>query len=540
MSAELFYEILLAEMAGGQGDLSSAHQLMLEAARSAQSEQLFRRATELGLQSRSGERALAAAKEWKASFPQSRDANRFVLQILIALNRVSETVQPLQQEIALTPAPSKPATFLAIAQLYSRVSDKPLAAAVVEQAFVNELKDPVSGAAAWATVGHLRVIAEQKQLALEAAKQSFQMSPNNGAAALLALELMEANVPEAEPIVQGYLQNQPAATIRLAYARVLMGYDRNDAALEQLQILTKESPEFPDAWLALAGMYYEKGEWKPAQEALQQFIPLADKHPDSHQRQSSLTQAYLLNARIAIKQNDLQDASQWLAKIEGGESNLNVQALRATVLAKQDKLPQARALIRAVPTRNAEQDRLKRRAEIQLLRDSNAPQEAYLLQRSLFDQAPDNNDMAYETAILAEQAGKYETAESLLRAIIERDPSYHHAYNALGYSFAERGIRLEEARTLIEKALELAPEDPFIMDSLGWVEFQQGHTEKALEILEKAYGLRSDVDIGAHLGEVLWKRGDTRRARALWKDGLQRDPENKTLRSTLDRLQVKP
>ncbi|MEG0151400.1 MAG: hypothetical protein RR701_18695, partial [Comamonas sp.] len=162
LSAELFYEILVGEMAAGQGDMVNAMALMLEAARQSGSEQLYRRATELGLQSRSGERALSAAQEWKHAFPQSRDANRYVLQLLIALNRVSESLQPLQQEIASTPAASKPASFLAIAQLYSRVSDKPLAAAVVEQALAKELRNPDSGPAAWATVGHLRIVAGQK------------------------------------------------------------------------------------------------------------------------------------------------------------------------------------------------------------------------------------------------------------------------------------------------------------------------------------------------------------------------------------------
>ena len=540
LTAELFYEILVGEMAAGQGDMTNAMALMLEAARQSGSEQLYRRATELGLQSRSGERALSAAQEWKHAFPRSRDANRYVLQLLLALNRVSETMQPLQQEIASTPAASKQASFLAIAQLYSRVTDKTLAAAVVEQALTKELKDPSSGPAAWATVGHLRVIAGQKELALEAARKSHQMAPENGAAALLALELMEANVPEAEPLVQGYLKHQPSATLRMAYARVLMGYGRNDAAREQLDTITNENPEFADAWMALAGLQLQNGELDAAQRALQQFIPLAEQIQDNSARQEALSQAYLMQANIALQQRDSKAASQWLDKIEDGQAILNVQSMRATILARQGQLPQARALIRAVPARTPAQDKLKRRAEIQLLRDANAPQEAYLLQRTLLDQSPEDNDIAYDTAILADKAGKYDTAETLLRGIIERQPDHHHAYNALGYSLAERGIRLDEAKVLIQKALELAPNDPFILDSLGWVEFQQGNKPQALTLLEKAYGLRNDVDIAAHLGEVLWQMGEQSRARAIWKQAAQRDPQNDTLRSTLQRLGVQP
>ena len=290
----------------------------------------------------------------------------------------------------------------------------------------------------------------------------------------------------------------------------------------------------------LAGLQFQGGELEAAQRSLDQFIPLAEKVPDDSTRQAVLTQAYLMHASIALQQRNDKAASQWLDKIEDGQALLNVQSMRATILARQGQLPQARALIRAVPTRSPAQEKLKRRAEIQLLREAGAPQEAYLLQRTLLDQSPEDNDVAYDTAILADKAGKYDTAEALLRGVIERQPSYHHAYNALGYSFAERGVRLDEAKALIQKALELAPNDPFILDSLGWVEFQQGRKTEALAILEKAYGLRNDVDIAAHLGEVLWQLGEKTRARAIWQQALLRDPQNDTLQATLKRLGVRP
>lgn len=538
LSAELFYEILVGEMAASQGDTVNGSALMLEAARQSSNEQLYRRATELGLQSRSGDRALAAAQEWKAAFPTSRDANRYVLQLLLALNRVSDSLQPLQQEMASTPQASKASAYLTVAQLYSRVSDKALAAGVVEQALAKDLHDPSNGAAAWATVGHLRVVAGQKQLALDAARTAHQIDPRSGAAALLALELMEAKVPDAEALLPSYFEHQPSPTLRMAYARVLMGADRNADARKQLDAITNDNPEFADAWMSLAGLQFQGGELEAAQRSLQQFIPLAEQVPEASTRQDVLTQAYLMHANIAVQQRDHAAATEWLDKIHDDQAILNVQSLRATILARQGKLPQARALIRAVPTRNATQEKLKRRAEIQLLREAGAPQEAYLLQRTLLDQAPDDNDVAYDTALLADKAGKHDTAETLLRGIIERDPAHHHAYNALGYSLAERGIRLDEAKVLIEKALELAPTDAFIMDSLGWVEFKQGRKTEALVILEKAYSLRSDADIGAHLGEVLWQLGEQRRARAIWKQALLRDAQNETLLSTLKRLGV--
>ena len=148
------------------------------------------------------------------------------------------------------------------------------------------------------------------------------------------------------------------------------------------------------------------------------------------------------------------------------------------------------------------------------------------------------NDLVYEQAMLAEKAGRPEEMERLLREILARKPDYHHALNALGFTLADRGVRLQEAKALIIKALEYAPEDPFITDSLGWVEFRLGNNAQALLLLERAFEKRQDADIAAHLGEVLWKLGQHERAKALWKDAQQQHPDNETLRETLKRLGV--
>ena len=179
------------------------------------------------------------------------------------------------------------------------------------------------------------------------------------------------------------------------------------------------------------------------------------------------------------------------------------------------------------------------RAEVQLLRDARQYREAYSLQKSLVDQSPTDDDLAYELAMLADKIGEHLTMERLLRQIMARNPSYHHAYNALGYSLAERGVRLTEAKELILKALSFAPKDPFITDSLAWVEFRQGNSAEALRLLETAFGIRPDADIAAHLGEVLWTQGNQERAKAIWRESLRLNPDNETLRDTLQRLNIK-
>ncbi|MEZ2737966.1 tetratricopeptide repeat protein [Comamonas jiangduensis] len=540
LDAELFYDLLVGEMAASQGDATNAIALLMDAARQSQSQQLYQRAAEIALQSRSGQQAFIVANEWQTNFPQSRDANRYLLQILLRLNRISESQEPLSREVAWTNNAAKPATYLAVAQLYSRATDKALAAAVVEQALQPDLQNPDLAPAAWATIGHMRINANQKDLALQALAHAYAQGPRNGATALLALELMETGMPSAEAMAQDYMRDKPAPTIQMAYARVLMGQNRWDDAQNQLTLLLKANPDMVDAWMAQANIYAQNGKWRKAQQAMQRVENIAQDISNEAQRSYVLSQAYLLGGRIALQAKDYALALQWLDKIPDSEALLNVQSLKAQALAKQGKLAQGRALIRATPARNDAEAMQKRQAEVALLRENNAPQEAYLLQLTLHEQLPNDPDIAYETAILAERAGKVDAMENILRDLIAKHPTHHHGLNALGYSYADRGIRLPEAKSLIESALQLAPDDPFITDSLAWVEFRMGNSSKALELLEKAYAQREDVEIAAHLGEVLWSMGNKERARAVWRQALERDADNETLRATLNRLQVRP
>ena len=539
MDAQLFYELLVGEMAASQGDYTNATALLMEAARNTQSEALYQRAADMALHSRSGTRALGVAREWQQNMPQSRQANRYVLQILISLNRIAESEAALSREIAWTPLAAKPSSYLTIAQLYSHASDKVLASAVIEAALQADLQIAALAAPAWATIGHTRLMAQHPDLALAAAHNAYNADPLHGATALLALELLESGISAAEPLAQDYLQHQPAPTIQMAYVRVMIGLDRLADAQQQLNTLLQQQPTMPEAWLAQATLAQMRKDWRAALEAIEQMEQLLLPHENPGSLQL-LSQGYLLAARVQLQQKNYAQAQQWLDKMPDDADVLTVQSLKALVVAKQGKLAQGRALIRAIPAQNAAQETAKRRAEVALLRDMDAPQEAYLLQRTLHEQSPQDVDIAYETALLAERAGKLEVMEKILRDIIRQQPDHYHARNALGYSLAERGIRLKEARQLITAALQQAPGDPFITDSLGWVEFRMGNLVQALQLLEQAYATRPDVEIAAHLGEVLWSMGRKDRAREVWRQALDTDADNATLRSTLQRLQVKP
>jgi len=540
LDAELFYEILLGEMTTSTGDPGTGYALMLEAARRSRDGQLYRRATDIALQSRSAEYALIAAKAWKEALPQSREANRYVLQILIVLNRIGETPELLKQELAQSTVRARIATIQALPPLYGRASDKKLAAAVVEKALADELTHPAVGPTAWTTIGRMRLAADDKPGALEAVKQAQALEAGNDGAALLAMLLVEQGVSQAEPLLARYLAGTPLPEIRMAYARTLIETQRLSDAQAQVDAVTREKPDLPEAWLVQASLHLQAQRLPQAQASLQQFQALVEPLPAGDPRRAALSQAYLMQAQIAEKQGQFAQAEAWLARIENSADLFSAQTRRASLLARQGKLEEARALIRSLPAKTPEDERTKLLAEVQLLRDAQKHQEAFDLQSRAVALNPQDNDLVYDQAMLAEKAGKLDVMEKLLREIIARQPDYHHAYNALGYSLAERGVRLPEAKQLITKALEMAPGDPFITDSLAWVEFRMGNAAEAARLLEEAFKKQPDAEIAAHWGEVLWTLGQREQANAVWRDGLKINRDNDTLKDTLKRLGANP
>jgi Flp pilus assembly protein TadD len=342
-------------------------------------------------------------------------------------------------------------------------------------------------------------------------------------------------------MVRKYLQSAPKPDVRMAYARSLLEAQRYAEATEQIRFITAEKPDYAEAWLIQGTLELQDNRHDAAEISIQRYVSLAaPKSEDSDSEQNrGLVQAYLSLAQIAEHRKDFVQAEKWLAKITSSEDMVLAQSRRAGILAQQGKMDEARKLIRDLPERSPADIRLKLTAEVQLLRDNKLYKAAYDLLAANTRRHPKDMDLLYDQATLAEKLGNLDEMERLLRRIIAEKPEYHHAYNALGYSFADRNIRLSEARQLILKALEFAPGDPFISDSLGWVEFRNGNKAEAVRILQLAYKARPDAEIAAHLGEVLWSMGQRDQAMSIWREGAQLNADNETLTGTLKRLRVK-
>jgi predicted Zn-dependent protease len=500
MSGELLYEILLGEMNLRQGEPAAGFALLLDAARKSNDVALYDRAVEIALQARSGDGALMAARAWSQAWPQDRKANNQVLQILLAVNQVSESLEPLKKEIALAPGNERDTVINLIPRHYARVTDKKRATTVVQQALETYLqKSNTTGAIAWTSLGRMRLGSDDIAGAIEAVKKGQAADSTAPGPVLLALELMSKKVPAAEALVQQGLRKQDGTEMAMSHVRVLIELERYKDATEQLQAITRKDTKLADAWLVLGSLQFEQGLDQEAESSLARYVSLAIQTPtDTSTR--GLNQA---------------------------------QTRRAALLARQGKMAQARELIRQIPANNADEQRSRVLAEVQLLREHRQWQAAFDL---LAANSGGNIDLIYEQAMLAEKLNQLDEMEKLLRQVIAQNPSYYNAYNALGFSLADRNMRLPEAKQLIFKALTFAPDDPFITDSLGWVEFRMGNLGAALTYLQKAYKDRADAEIAAHLGEVLWAMKRQDEAIKVWREGLNTAPNNETLQETLQRL----
>ena len=541
LNAELFYQLLVGEISSQNGEPATGYALMLDAARKTGEAQLYQRAADIALQSRSGDAALQAVKAWKQEQPRSRDANRYFMQILIALNRISDTSEPVRTEIELTPAADRSLVIAAIPRAYARVGDKKQASAVVEVALAAYLANAATAGVAWSTVGRMRLLAGDTVGALDAAQKAQAADPNGDGPALLAVELMDPKLPQAEVMVKAYLTRdlQAVSEIRMGYARALLEAQRYGEATAQLKLVIREKPELAPAWLILGSLQLQDNLLAPAQLSLERFVTLAKQQLSDEESARSLSQAYLALAQIAEKRKDFTTAEAWIGKIQNAEDMMQAQTRRASILASQGKLAEGRQLIQALPERNPGDARLKMIAEVGLLRDLKQYQMAYDLLGQAIIKFPDEAELVYDQAMMAEKTGDLPAMERLLKRVIVAKPDYYNAYNALGYSLAERNIRLLEARDLILKALEYVPSDPFIQDSLGWVEFRLGNLSEAVKIFEIAFKAKPDSEIAAHFGEVLWTNGQRERAMMIWREGQLLNPDNETLLQTLKRFQVK-
>lgn len=523
LSEPTLYEFLLGEIALQRGDLPLAANTYLDLARRTRDPRVARRAVEVANQAKETALALDAARLWNELEP-SVHALQVLAATLVAAKRVEEA-GPVIEKLFSADGVNRENAFMQLNRLLAGNPDKTANQRVVRNIAAKYPQLPQAHFA----VAQAAAIAGDNDGAITAAREAQKLQPDWELAVLLEAQVLQQRSPAAAAKRLGeFVESYPSAReARLSYARVLVLEKRLPEARKQFEAVANASPKNPDVVYAVGLLAYQLKDYSAAEEYMKRVLSLGYRDPEGVR--------YVLG-QIAEEQKLWPRAIEWYESIATGDHVMPARMRTANAIAKQGKLDEARAFLKRVAAENPEDVVQLIVAEAQLLRDAQRHAEAFALLSDALGKQPEQPDLLYDLALTAEKLERFDLLETHLRKLIEVKPDHAHAYNALGYSFADRNTRLPEARKLIEKALELAPEDYFIMDSLGWVMYREGDLKGAARELRRAYSGRPDAEIGAHLGEVLWMLGEQDEARRVWDEALKAGPENETLQKTIKRL----
>lgn len=524
LSEDILFRLTLAEIAVQRGQPHVAVPAFLEVARETRDPRIARRAAEVAWNARFIPAALEAATLWLQADPESARARQTVIALLVNQSRLDDAVPHLEKWLEGDPG-QLGQNFLQLSTLVAGHADKPAILRLMRTLAARHPQVPEASLA----VARAAWSADDPEAALEAARQALRLRPDWELAALFqAQALQRRSNDEAIGFLGGFVETHPGARdARLNYARLLVGARRYPEARRQFEVLLGEAPNNAEIAMAVATLSMQAKDYVAAEAQLRRALEIGPKDPDT-------VRLYLGQVNEELKRSD--EALKWYASITHGAQYIPAQARYAGVLAKQGKLSEARRHLHGVNAGDARQRTQLTLAEANLLREAKAYQEAFDFLGKAVARAPDAPDLLYDHAMAAEKVDRIDVLEANLRRVIELQPENAHAYNALGYTLADRSQRLPEARALIETAHKLSPEDPFILDSLGWVLHRQGKNEEALGHLQRAYELRPDGEIAAHLGEVLWLLGRRTEAQKLWTEALRNHPDNQVLQGTVRRL----
>lgn len=526
LAPETLFLLLLAEIAGARGEIDVSVDAYLETARQTRDPRIAQRATEIALFARDFDSATEAARIWSQANPESEESKRILAGLLAhSGDRLNSVQIQLARILAENPAQLE-ANLLGLNQALNRVQDKHTVLSII-----NRLTEPYLNTEPAAHVARAQaaINVDDGLTALDAVNRALELRPGWEPAIIMKARLLVDldATQQAVQMLQEHLEVHPEQLqVRLTLARALVSAGEMEAARDTFAALLEHSPGNYDLMNAVAVTSVEIGDMETASRYYAKAVEAG--HPERDALRMTL-------GRIAEQQNDSVGALEWYRAVELGAHHLDAQIRIAVLMTRQGKLSAARLLLQSLPVE--EEDALRvLLAESMLLREASRYADALELIENALKADPRNGELLYESAMLAERLDDIAHLERRLRRLIQLEPDHAHAYNALGYTFADRGIRLDEARQLIEKALTLSPDDPYILDSLGWVLYRENKPDEALPVLERAYALRQDVEIAVHLGEVLWALDRRDEAQAIWDEVRQRAPDNETLRETTQRL----
>lgn len=518
-NAEFVYKYLLGEVAGQRGDVILASQLFLDLAKQTRDARLAERAARTAAYANQPGLALQAATLWAELDPNSLEAQQASSQLLVASGNLKQAKPHIQKLLAKSETRAN--GFLFLNNLLANQKDKLEVLTAITEFAAPYPKLPEAHFA----IAQAALVADKLDLTKSELAIANQLRPGWELTAQMQGQMLAKDSPEqAINFYQGFLKQYPKANdVRMAYAKLLVAQKRYAEARPEFVKLVESANGSPEIAAVVGLLSLESSDYLMADKYLQQAIASGFKDPE---------QLYGYLGRSAERQKNDTKALEWYDKIKLGDHFLDGRFSAANIIARTQNVDVAIKMLDEIDDLTPEQQMLVIQTEAGLLNQAKRNQESFDLMDKAIKTWPDSPELLYDYAMAAERVAKFDVMETELYKLIKLKPDYAAAYNALGYSFADRNIKLKEAQSLLETAVKLSPNDHYMLDSLGWVHYRLGNLSLAADYLRKAYDIQADPEIAAHLGEVLWKQGLQEEAKKIWASALKEFPENDVLLAT--------
>jgi tetratricopeptide (TPR) repeat protein len=525
LTSDFVFKYLVGEIAGQRGDLGLASNLFLNLAKSSRDPRLAERAAKVAVYGNNAKTAVQAANLWVELDPTSVEAQQATTEMLLSTGNLVDAKPHLKKLLAKEETRAN--GFLYLNSLFAQQADKKAVLKLVQELAKPYPKLPE----AHFTIAHAAWAAGNDKLAISEVNVADKIRPGWEMNAILQGQVMFGQSPDtALDFYRNFLSQHPEANeVRLNLARMLVNQKRFDEAKPEFVKLAQASKGNPEILVVVGLLSFQAGDYTEAEQYFQQVLATDFRDKD---------QIYLYLGQAAEKQKKDDQALTWYNKIQPGERYLDAKLNIAYVLARTQGADGAIKMLDDLSDLNNEQMVLVIQTQANLLVQAKRHQEAYDLLDKAVKNLPNTPGIIYDYAMAAEKLDYLDVVERELRKLIQIKPDFAQAYNALGYSLADHNIKLDEARTLIEKALALSPNDHFILDSMGWVQYRLGKLDKAVDYLRRAYTAQTDPEIAAHLGEVLWQQGKRDEALQIWGEALRDHPDNEVLQSTSKKFKL--
>ena len=526
LDGDLLYQLLAGEFAGVRGQLSESVDYYLEAVEATEDPQIASRAAHIALYAKRYDDALAASQRWQSLTDADEVAiARLQTLVYLHLRQVDNAIVSIER-LLLEDGKVNPKAVGSLGHILQQEAPPGIATDVLDR--LN--KRHPQQVRLLLLQGRIEAKTGNHKKSLELIEQVIALDAEISDAYLIKAQILAAQNKQAEAVaaVSMAVEKRPNDhRLRLQYARMLVQMQSYDEAWTHFMQLKQVLPDDENVLLSLGLLSIETGKTNLAKQFLQELIDKGYHNAQAH---------YYL-ARIQHGQGELMAAIANYERVNGGEYLLDARIRLAGLLAQIGKVEEALSKLKLLIKTGQDNNNQIRiyLAQGEVLRSVQRNQEALNIYTEALEHSPENTDLLYARALTAEKLDMLDMTESDLRLVLTHEPENANALNALGYTLADRTERLQEAKSYILKAAALLPDDPAILDSLGWVYFRLGQYEKSISWLKKAFAKLQDAEIAAHLGEALWKDGQLEAAKKIWQRGLEIKADHEILLNTLKR-----